>query len=447
MYHGLFQYSVEALAEICNVVRTHKVLYDGYGVLYMAAFQYFKQNIHKSAQLIGLTDAELEAFQKPDRILRADLTITLEEGGTATFPAYRVQFNNARGPYKGGIRFHPGADEDEVSALAAMMAVKCAVVGIPLGGAKGGVAVDPKKLSQKEIFALARAYVRAFAERLGPDIDIPAPDVYTTPDIMAVMLDEYESITGKSLPAMITGKPLQIGGSIGRDTATADGAIAVLSALLEERSLVASHLSAAVQGSGNAGAQAARLLHTMGTKVVALADSKGTLVNEEGLDVAAVLAIKELSGSVLDAASGGAHRANASAVITATADVFVPAALEEQVTGANVASVKAGIILEIANGPITPEADDVLETQGVAVIPDVLANAGGVTVSYFEWIQNRTGERWSRADVETKLQTTMRDAYREVADFARERGVTLRQAAYALALTRIIDAMKARGRL
>ena len=413
----------------------------------MSAFKYFKDNLHKSAQLIGMSDAELELFQKPERVLRADLAIALDDGGTATFPAYRVQFNNARGPYKGGIRFHPGADEDEVSALAAMMAIKCAVVGIPFGGAKGGIAVDPKKLSQKEIFALSRAYVRAFAEGLGPDIDIPAPDVYTTPEIMAVMLDEYERIMGKSLPAMITGKPLSVGGSAGRDTATADGAIAVLSALLDDRSLDASQLTAAVQGAGNAGAQAAVLLQMMGTKVIALADSRGTLMKEDGLDVASVLATKELSGSVLDSAHDDAHTADASAVITTGADIFVPAALEEQITEANVKAVKSGIILEIANGPITPEADDYLESEGVAVIPDVLANAGGVTVSYFEWIQNRTGERWNRPTVETKLRETMRGAYREVADFANDRGVTLRQAAYALALTRIVEAMKVRGRM
>ncbi len=413
----------------------------------MAAFQYFKENLYKSAQLIGLAEGELKAFEKPDRILRATLTIPLDAGGTATFPAYRVQFNNARGPYKGGIRFHPGADEDEVSALAAMMAVKCAVVGIPLGGAKGGVAVDPKKLSQKEIHELSRAYVRAFAEHLGPHMDIPAPDVYTTPEIMAVMLDEYEHIVGRSLPAMITGKPLAVGGSAGRDTATADGAIAVLAAVLEERSFDVSKVSAAVQGAGNAGAQAARLLQTMGAKVIALADSKGTLIHQGGLDIATVLAEKEQSGSVLASARGDAHGADAAAVLTAAADILVPAALEEQITGANAAAVQAGIILEIANGPVTPEADEYLQAQGVTVIPDVLANAGGVTVSYFEWIQGNTGERWSHADVETKLQARMRSAHREVAGFAHEYGVTLRQAAYALALTRISEAMKVRGRI
>jgi glutamate dehydrogenase/leucine dehydrogenase len=411
----------------------------------MAAFHYFKQNLQKAAQLIGLTDAELTAVEKSDRILRAELSIPLDTGGMATFQAYRVQFNNARGPYKGGIRFHPGADEDEVSALAAMMAIKCAVVGIPFGGAKGGVAVDPKKLSEKEISALSREYVRAFAKHLGPDIDIPAPDVYTTPRIMAVMLDEYEKLMGKSLPAMITGKPLSIGGSLGRDTATADGAIAVLKAFLEDRSLDATRLTAAVQGAGNAGAQAARLLETLGTRVIALADSKGTLLQKDGLDVAAVLARKEISGSVLDAVSGSAHTATVAAVFSSSSDVFVPAALEEQITKENVASIKSGIILEIANGPVTPEADDYLKARGVVVIPDVLANAGGVTVSYFEWIQNRTGERWNRTRIESALTETMRSAYREVADFANERGVTLREAAYALALTRIVAAMRDRG--
>lgn len=413
----------------------------------MAAFHYFQQNLQKSAQLIGLSDREFALVQTPDRILRAELTIPLDEGGSATFPAYRVQFNNARGPYKGGIRFHPAADEDEVSALAAMMMIKCAVVAVPFGGAKGGVTVDPKKLSPKEISALARAYVRAFAESLGPDTDIPAPDVYTTPEIMAVMLDEYETIVGKSIPGMITGKPLAVGGSIGRDTATADGAIAVLSALLEDRSLDATQLTAAVQGVGNAGAQAAKLLQERGVRITALADSRGTLLDSAGLDVAAVLAVKEASGSVLNAAKKGTTPAGTTAVLETGADILVPAALEEQITRENVEKVRSGIILEIANGPITPEADAVFEAHGVTVIPDILANAGGVTVSYFEWVQNRTGERWGREAVEAKLAKTMQSAYREVADFAQERGVTLRQSAYALALMRIVDAMRVRGRL
>lgn len=408
----------------------------------MAAFHYFKHHVKKAGELLTLTEAQLAALMTPDRVLRADLTIPLDAGGTATFPAYRVQFNNARGPYKGGIRFHPDADEDEVSALAAMMAVKCAVVGIPLGGAKGGVAVDPKKLSRTELHALSRAYVRAFAEHLGPDQDIPAPDVYTNPEIMGVMLDEYERIVGRSAPGMITGKPLSLFGSIGRDTATADGAIAVLDALLKEKGIDPRTLRASVQGAGNAGAQAAELLYERGVKVVALADSKGTLSVPEGMHVPEVLAIKEAEGSVTNAA--GQVLSNES-VITEACEILVPAALEEQITESNAQSVKAGIVLEVANGPITPEADSTLSSSGVVVIPDVLANAGGVTVSYFEWIQNRTGLYWTKAEVKERLEEVMVRAYTDVAAFARERGVSLRDASYAIALERITDARTARG--
>lgn len=402
----------------------------------MAAFQYFTHHVSRAADLLGLSETDRTKLTTPDRVLRAELTIPLDAGGTASFPAYRVQFNNARGPYKGGIRFHPDADEDEVSALAAMMAIKCAVVDIPFGGGKGGVAVDPKKLSQKELHELSRAYVRAFAENLGPDNDVPAPDVYTTPDIMAVMLDEYENIVGHKAPAMITGKPIEKGGSLGRDTATADGAIAVLLALLSDNHTDPAKLSAAIQGAGNAGAQAARLLSDMGMTITALADSRGTLANVNGIDVVATLALKEAGKSVTD---GAGEKRTAEEIITEACDVLVPAALEEQIHVGNMDDVKASIVLEIANGPTTPDADESLAKRGVAVIPDVLANAGGVTVSYFEWLQNKAGESWTAADVHDRLNETMKDAYRDVADFALDRGVTLREAAYALAISRILD--------
>lgn len=415
----------------------------------MAAFEHFKTHLAKAADALSLTPEEREALATPDRIVRAELTIPLSSGGTVTFPAYRVQFDNTRGPYKGGIRFHPGADEDEVCALAAAMAVKCAVVGIPFGGAKGGVAVDPKKLAPADLDALARAYVEAFAEHLGPDQDIPAPDVYTNAGTMGVMLDAYERMVGKSAPAMITGKPLSLGGSLGRETATADGAILVLRALLEDRNIESDIHTAAIQGAGNAGAQAAHLLYGMGMQVVAIADSKGTLSHDDGLDVEKVLAFKEVAGSVGEASAHieGAHARAPGAVIAARADVLVPAALEEQITKENAGDVQAGIVLEIANGPVTPEADDALAARGVAVIPDVLANAGGVTVSYFEWVQNRSGYYWSAEAVREGLGSTMAKAYRDVADVARERGVTLRDAAYILALTRLMDARRARGRI
>jgi len=416
----------------------------------MAAFQYFKEHVQKAADLLELSEKETTALMTPDHVRRADLSIPMDDGSTASFPAYRVQFNNARGPYKGGIRFHPDADEDEVSALAAMMAVKCAVVGIPLGGAKGGVAVDPKKLSAKETEALARAYVRAFSEYLGPDKDIPAPDVYTTPQIMGYMLDEYERGIGASAPGMITGKPLSLGGSLGRDTATADGAIAVLAAFMKDKDLDSTTLRAGVQGAGNAGAQAAELLYAMGMKVTALADSKGTLLVPGGMHVGDVLKTKHALGSVTDAVTDQKESGKilpADAVITEACEVLVPAALEEQITEANANELKAGIVLEVANGPTTPAACAALSSRGVVVIPDVLANAGGVTVSYFEWIQNGTGLYWSSDEVKERLESVMGKAYRDVADYAEEHGVSLREAAYALGVQRLLEAMRARGRL
>jgi len=405
----------------------------------MAAFEYFKEHVAKAADLLKLTEEERTTLMTPDRVLTADLEVMRDDGTTSTYPAYRVQFNNARGPYKGGIRFHPGADKDEVSALAAMMAIKCAVVDIPFGGAKGGVTVDPKELSLPELDRLARAYVRAFADNLGPEVDVPAPDVYTNPRIMAEMLDEYESITGAKAPAMITGKPLEHGGIVGRDTATADGAIYVLEALLEDQHRSMEGIDVAVQGAGNAGAQAARLVESHGGKVVALADSHGTLVNAEGMDVDAVLREKASGKSVHDATSYGTA-ANAEAVIRSACDVLIPAALEEVLTAENASDVMAMVVLEVANGPVTPEADALLTARAIGVVPDVLANAGGVTVSYFEWLQNRSGETWTRERVTERLRDTMRDAYRDVADFAHERGITLREAAYALAITRILAA-------
>jgi glutamate dehydrogenase (NADP+) len=405
----------------------------------MAAFQYFKQHVDTAANLLGLSEDDRQRLETPDRVLKADLSIKLDDGGTATFPAYRVQFNNARGPYKGGIRFHPEADEDEVSALAAMMAIKCAVVDIPFGGAKGGVAFDPKQFSQNEVNEVARAYVRAFAENLGPDMDVPAPDVYTNADIMAVMLDEYEKIVGKPSPAFITGKPLDKGGIIGRDTATADGAIFVLRSLLSDQHRGAEGLTAAVQGAGNAGAQAAHLLSGMGIRIVALADSHGTLVNPRGLDIAHILAQKEAGVHVVESGAEGEAR-GPDDVITESCDILVPAALEEQITVENMERVRADVVLEIANGPTTPDADEELAERRIAVVPDVLANAGGVTVSYFEWLQNRSGEAWTAERVHEQLESTMTDAYRDVADFALDRNVTLREAAYALAISRILEA-------
>jgi glutamate dehydrogenase/leucine dehydrogenase len=311
------------------------------------------------------------------------------------------------------------------------------VVDIPFGGGKGGVKFNPKEHSPREIDEVSRAFVRAFADNLGPDTDVPAPDVYTNPEIMSIMLDEYEKIAGKPSPAFITGKPIEKGGSLGRDTATADGAVIVLDALLRDQHRSLEGLTAAVQGAGNAGAQAARLLAEGGAKVIAIADSHGTIANPHGLDVEHVLTVKEEKGSVHDAEG---EKLSAEELIGTACDVLVPAALEEQIRSDNVASVRTGVVLEIANGPTTPEADQELFDNGIIVVPDVLANAGGVTVSYFEWLQNKSGVTWTEDQVRDRLKETMEDAYRDVADFAAERNITLREAAYALAITRILDA-------
>lgn len=405
----------------------------------MAALDFYRHHVDKAAHLLGLPQEDRVRFETPNHVRKADLKVTMDDGSTATFPAYRVQFNNARGPYKGGIRFHPDADEDEVSALAAMMAIKCAVVDIPFGGAKGGVAVDPKKLSQNELHAVARAYVQAFAEFLGPDTDVPAPDVYTNAEIMAVMLDEYEKIVGKPSPAFITGKPLDKGGIVGRDSATADGAIFVLRSLLSDQHRGAEGLTAGIQGAGNAGLHAAETLASMGVLITALADSHGTILNPRGLDIETIIKEKEKGTPVTNSGVVG-EMGDAEAVLTRHADILIPAALEEQITEENAERIDADIILEIANGPITPGADALISERGKAIVPDVLANAGGVTVSYFEWLQNRSDAVWTKEMVHERLEQTMEDAYRDVADFALSRNVTLREAAYALALSRILEA-------
>lgn len=422
----------------------------------MNAFESVQKHIDRASEILSLDEKVVARLKKPNHIRRAELSVEMDDGSTKIFQAYRVQFSNARGPYKGGIRFHPEADEDEVSALAAMMAIKCAVVGIPLGGAKGGVAINPKEHSRGEIMRVARAYVRAFGEYIGVDKDIPAPDVYTNPEIMAVMLDEYEAMMGRSEPGMITGKPLSIGGSVGRDTATADGAITVLKAFLQEHEIDPVRLRASVAGMGNAGARAASELYGLGVKVVGVSDSKGALVSSVGLDVPRAVQAKEASGevagmyckdSVCDAAAlqkDEARVIGADDLISEESEVFVPAALEDQIHEGNVKELRAGIVLEIANGPVTPEADEYLAAHNVAVIPDVLANAGGVTVSYLEWVQNRTGERWEKDRVVSYMNTVMEEAYAEVSRIAKEHGITLREAAYVVGVGRLAEAVSVR---
>ncbi len=405
-------------------------------------FENYIETLKKTAEKLGLDDSMVKKMSEPNKIIEKTIDITKDDGSNASFPAYRVQFNNARGPYKGGIRFHHEADIHEVKALAALMSIKCAVVGIPLGGGKGGVKVNPKELSEKEIEKVARGWARAMAEDIGVDQDIPAPDVYTNPQIMAYMLDEYEKTVGRSEPGVITGKPIALGGSQGRGTATAQGGVYVLLSLLKKLGKNANGLKVAVQGFGNAGYFAADILHKAGCTIVAVSDSRGGIYNEHGLNPEAVMSIKKETGSVTGAE--GTKLTNEE-LLEVACDVLIPAALDNQITKDNAANIKASIILELANGPTTPEADSILAGQGVTLVPDVLANAGGVTVSYFEWVQNRQQFYWTEQEVLSRLQPIMENALEDVWGTAQKYNTTLREAAFISALNRIVEAMKLRG--
>lgn len=408
----------------------------------MHAFQQYEARVRNVARTLGLSDADVQKLLTPDRVIEKVLSVDLEDGHHE-FPAYRVQFNNARGPYKGGIRFHPAADVDEVQALAAMMAVKCAVVGLPLGGGKGGVTFDPRQYSKEDVHTVARAWARAFAEHIGPEKDVPAPDVYTNSEIMDVMLEEYESVTKQKAPGTFTGKSVGNGGIEGRDTATAMGGVYVLEAYLKERNQDHNDMKVAIHGFGNAGATAALLLYDRGFKIVGIADSKTALMSDEGLDPHVFHKAKERGESLLDAMRGhvSLEVGTPEEVLTMPTDVLIPAALDNVIApGKGVAEeVEARVILELANGPTTAEADPILKERGIDVIPDVLANAGGVAVSYLEWDTNNKGTTMTRDEVNLRLRDIMTRAWKEVSLFAKEHSLPYRDAAYALAVKKLLS--------
>lgn len=412
-------------------------------------FQNYQTNLKKAAKVLNLTSDELRALETPDRILEKKITVQTRSG-EKELTAYRVQFNNARGPYKGGIRFHPEADLDEVKALAAAMAIKCAVVNIPLGGAKGGVQFNPKEFSESEIEEVARAWSRVMADRIGKDKDIPAPDVYTTPQIMGYIMDEFEKVMERSEPGVITGKPIPLGGSQGRGTATAQGGVYVLEELLRITDGKKEGLRVAVQGFGNAGYHAARILHEAGHIIVAVSDSKGGIYSEAGFDPQQIFSGKKEHGS-LAAAKESLHLdakiISNDELLVCECDILIPAALDRAIHKDNAADVKAHFIVELANGPTTPEADEILFKKGVILIPDVLANAGGVTVSYFEWVQNGMNFYWTEEEVFEKLKPIMHSAFTDIWMLAKEHGTSLRDAAFIIGVKRISEAMKARGRI
>lgn len=406
----------------------------------MSAFENAMKQLDLAAQKLGLPSDAVAKLKEPNRIHEFDITMAMDSGTPKLFKGFRVQFNNARGPYKGGIRFHPQVDLDEVKALAFWMAVKTAVVDIPMGGGKGGVAVNPKELSEGELEQLSRAWVQHVAPYIGPHKDVPAPDVNTNPKIMDWMADEYEKITGDKTRATFTGKSLESGGSEGRGTATGQGAFYILQELGAKLGMEPKGTRIIIQGFGNAGYHFAVLARDAGFRIVGVSDSKGGVYDPEGLDIEAVMRAKEEKGSVT-ASDFGKNVSNRE-LMEEECDILAPAALENQITGENADRIRAKVVLEIANGPTTPEADAILWSKKIYVVPDVLANAGGVTVSYFEWDQNLKNEHWSEQEVFSKLELVMKNAFQAVWDAHKEHNTDLRTAAFMVAVARIVAAMK-----
>lgn len=385
----------------------------------------------------------LDLLRQPKRILQVSIPVKMDNGTIKVFEGYRVQYNDARGPFKGGIRYHPKADLHEVKALSFWMAIKCATVNIPLGGGKGGIKVDPRSLSTGELERLTRGYARALKDFIGPKIDIPAPDVYTNPQIMAWIMDEYSQMKGYNVPGVVTGKPIEVGGSLGRESATAQGGFYILELLAKKLNLNPKNTRVVIQGFGNAGLIMSELVSKSGYKLIAVSDSKGGTYNEKGLDIKDVIKFKKTNGSVANYSAG--KSITNKKLLELPCDVLIPAALESQITKSNAGRIKAKVILELANGPTTPDADDKLFKKDKIVVPDVLANAGGVTVSYFEWLQNQAGSYWTEAEVLSKLKPIMVRSFEEVWKTKNENNVDMRRAAFILAVERIIKAIKVRG--
>jgi glutamate dehydrogenase/leucine dehydrogenase len=411
------------------------------GVSTESAFDRFTRTVDAAATLTGIRDqALLQRIKTPERVHVVSVPIVRDDGAPGLYTAYRVQHSSARGPYKGGIRYHPNVNLDEVKALAAWMSIKTAVVDIPLGGGKGGITVDPKTLSKTELEALTRSYTERIWRVIGPQVDIPAPDVNTNSQTMDWIAHEYGRQSRTISPAVVTGKSVAHGGSAGRDTATAQGGFEVLHAALEATGESVKDSTVAIQGFGNAGANAAVLLVAAGARIVAASDSTASVASAGGLPIAELVAFKAKGGSFSDLE--GYDKGSTEDPLFAEADILVPAALEGQITAANADGVKARWVLELANGPTTPEADAMLERRRVKVLPDILANAGGVVVSYYEWLQNLHAETWLREEVEARLAVTMRRAYERVSEQATFRRASFRLAAYAIAIERITAALR-----
>jgi glutamate dehydrogenase/leucine dehydrogenase len=406
-------------------------------------FENAQKMLDQAAKAISLDPAIHQFLRWPQRELHVSFPVKMDSGKWRMFKGYRVQHSFARGPAKGGIRYHPDVNIDEVRALAFWMTMKCATVGIPYGGAKGGVIIDPKKHSQKELERVTRRFTYEISLVIGPEKDIPAPDVYTNSQTMAWIVDTYSALKGHLVTAVTTGKPLALGGSLGRDKATARGGTFVTREAAKAIGLKIKGARVAIQGFGNAGGVAAELLSNLGAKIVAVDDSQGGAWNDAGLDVPALVAHKEKKGTVKG--FRGSKNITRDELFALKVDILVPAALENQITKENAHLVKAKILLELANGPTTPEADEILHKNGVTILPDILANAGGVTVSYFEWVQNLANYFWTEDEVNKKLDEVMTRAFNDVHKEATGRKINHRQAAYVVAVGRVAEAVKLRG--
>jgi len=399
-------------------------------------FENAMSQLNKAAQIMNLDKNLHEILKQPDRVLTVAIPVKMDNGKIKVFTGYRSQFNNAMGPYKGGIRYHQNVSIDEVKALSFWMMVKCATVNIPMGGGKGGVIVDCKTLSVGELERLSRGYIQKIWRSVGAQIDVPAPDMYTTPTIMGWMQNEFEKLLGHADPGFITGKAIKDGGSEGRETATAQGGVYCVKELAKKIGLNPAETKVAIQGMGNVGGFMAKILASEGYKIVAISDSKGGVYGEN-LDLNKLFTHKEQTGSVQN--FEGTQNVSNAELLELPVDILVPAAMENQITVDNVNNIKAKVIVEMANGPTTPEADEILKERGIILVPDVLANAGGVTVSCFEWEQNVKGERWTEAEVFAKLEPMMVQAFNEVWETKEKYGIDMRTAAFVKAIERVAN--------
>lgn len=403
--------------------------------------------VKNAADILGFSDSDIEAIKYPERELQVSIPVRMDDGSTRVFQGYRIQHSTSRGPAKGGIRFHPAVNSDEVRALAAWMTFKCAVVNIPYGGGKGGVVCDPNELSENEIRAITRRFTAAIAPLIGPEQDIPAPDVGTNAKVMGWMMDTYSMLKGHCIHGVVTGKPIELGGALGRSEATGRGVMFTTKNILRKMNIDMAGATVAVQGMGNVGSVTAKLLHKEGMKVVAVSDVSGGIYKPEGLGIPAILEFlsKDRKNLLKDYNEEGITRISNSELLELDVQVLVPAALENQINEGNAERIRAGIIIEAANGPITNEADQILEKKGITVVPDILANAGGVVVSYFEWVQNIQSVSWTEESVNEKLKEIMDPAFEAVWSIACENNTTLRMGAYLIAVKRVVDAKQARA--